>query len=61
MAFWLMRKVGLLEQLAIFFKADLAITVPEPATLILTGSALAAGAIGAFFKGRRKVSTEVAA
>ena len=43
------------------FKADLAITVPEPATLILTGSALAAGAIGAFFKGRRKVSTEVAA
>ena len=43
------------------FKADLQITVPEPATLILTGSALAAGAVGAFFKRRRKVSTEVAA
>ena len=36
-------------------------SVPEPATLVLTGSALAAGAIGAFFKRRRKVSTEVAA
>ena len=43
------------------FKADLAITVPEPATLILTGSALSAGAVGAYFKRRRKVSTEVAA
>ncbi len=36
-------------------------SVPEPATMILTGSALAAGAVGAFFKRRRKVSTEVAA
>lgn len=43
------------------FDVDLQITVPEPATLILTGSALAAGAVGAFFKRRRKVSTEVAA
>ena len=40
---------------------ELSASVPEPATLILTGSALAAGAVGAFFKRRRKVSTEVAA
>ena len=40
---------------------ELSASVPEPATLILTGSALAAGAVGAYFKRRRKVSTEVAA
>ena len=40
---------------------ELSASVPEPTTLILTGSALAAGAVGAFFKRRRKVSTEVAA
>ena len=32
--------------------------VPEPGTLILTGSALAAGAVGAYFKRRRKARTE---
>ena len=32
--------------------------VPEPATLILTGSALAAGAVGAFIKRRRKAFQE---
>ena len=36
-------------------------SVPEPATIILTGSALAAGAIGAYFKRRRKPQTEIAA
>ena len=36
-------------------------SVPEPATMILTGSALAAGAIGAYFKRRRKPQTEIAA
>ncbi|MCY2943550.1 MAG: PEP-CTERM sorting domain-containing protein [Planctomycetota bacterium] len=40
---------------------ELSASVPEPATLILTGSALAAGAVGAYFKRRRKVSTEIAA
>ena len=34
--------------------------VPEPTTMILTGSALAAGAIGAYFKRRRKTPTEIA-
>lgn len=38
-----------------------AASVPEPATMILTGSALAAGAIGAYFKRRRKPQTEIAA
>ena len=37
------------------------VSVPEPATMILTGSALAAGAIGAYFKRRRKPQTEIAA
>ena len=36
-------------------------SVPEPATIILTGSALAVGAIGAYFKRRRKPQTEIAA
>ena len=36
-------------------------SIPEPATMILTGSALAAGAIGAYFKRRRKPQTEIAA
>ena len=36
-------------------------SVPEPATIILTGSVLAAGAIGAYFKRRRKPQTEIAA
>ena len=36
-------------------------SIPEPATIILTGSALAAGAIGAYFKRRRKPQTEIAA
>ena len=35
--------------------------IPEPATMILTGSALAAGAIGAYFKRRRKPQIETAA
>ena len=43
------------------FGVNLAVTVPEPATMILTGSALAAGAIGAYFKRRRKPQTEIAA
>ena len=43
------------------FQANLSVTVPEPATIILTGSALAAGAIGAYFKRRRKPQTEIAA
>lgn len=33
-------------------------SVPEPGTLILTGSALAAGAVGAYFKRRRKTRNE---
>ena len=36
-------------------------SIPEPTTMILTGSALAAGAIGAYFKRRRKPQTEIAA
>jgi len=36
-------------------------SVPEPATMILTGSALAVGAIGAYFKRRRKPQIETAA
>ena len=43
------------------FHASLVVAVPEPATMILTGSALAAGAIGAYFKRRRKPQTEIAA
>ena len=43
------------------FQASLTVNVPEPATMILTGSALAAGAIGAYFKRRRKPQTEIAA
>ena len=43
------------------FQASLTVSVPEPATMILTGSALAAGAIGAYFKRRRKPQTEIAA
>jgi len=35
--------------------------VPEPGTMILTGTALAAGAVGAYFKRRRKAKAEVAA
>lgn len=40
---------------------DLYTSVPEPGTLILTGSALVAGAIGAYFKRRRRHCEEVAA
>jgi len=44
---------------------DVAVTlyaaVPEPGTMILTGTALAAGAVGAYFKRRRKAKAEVAA
>jgi hypothetical protein len=36
-------------------------SVPEPGTMILTGTALAAGAVGAYFKRRRKAKVEVAA
>jgi hypothetical protein len=36
-------------------------SVPEPGTMILTGTALAAGAVGAYFKRRRKAKAEVAA
>jgi len=36
-------------------------SVPEPGTLILTSSALVAGAIGAYFKRRRRHCAEVAA
>ncbi|MEI6324478.1 MAG: PEP-CTERM sorting domain-containing protein [Gemmataceae bacterium] len=44
-----------------FFRFELLATaVPEPATMILTGAALAAGAVGAYCKRRRKVKTEVA-
>ena len=43
------------------FQANLSVNVPEPATMILTGSALAAGAIGAYFKRRRKPQTEIVA
>ena len=43
------------------YQASLTVTVPEPATMILTGSALAVGAIGAYFKRRRKSQTEIAA
>lgn len=32
--------------------------IPEPSTMILTGSALAAGAVGGFFKRRRKIALE---
>ncbi len=42
------------------FQASLAVTVPEPATMILTSSALAAGAIGTYFKRRRKTLAEKA-
>ena len=44
-----------------FSVASFTVAVPEPATMILTGSALAAGAIGAYFKRRRKPQTEIAA
>ena len=44
-----------------FSIASFTVAVPEPATMILTGSALAAGAIGAYFKRRRKPQTEIAA
>jgi hypothetical protein len=40
---------------------DLYTAVPEPGTLILTSSALVAGAIGAYFKRRRRHCAEVAA
>jgi hypothetical protein len=44
---------------------DVAVTlyaaVPEPGTMILTGTALAAGAVGAYIKRRRKAKAEVAA
>lgn len=40
---------------------DLYTSVPEPGTLILTSSALVAGAIGAYFKRRRRHCAEVAA
>ena len=43
------------------FQASLTVNVPEPTTMILTGSALAVGAIGAYFKRRRKPQTEIAA
>ena len=43
------------------FQASLTVAVPEPASMILTGSALAVGAIGAYFKRRRKPQTEIAA
>ena len=43
------------------FGVSLVVAVPEPATMILTGSALAVGAIGAYFKRRRKPQTEIAA
>jgi hypothetical protein len=36
-------------------------SVPEPGTMILTGTALAAGAVGAYFKRRRKPKREPAA
>ena len=36
-------------------------SVPEPATMILTATALAGGAIGVYFKRRRKSQTEIAA
>ena len=45
----------------IFSIQSFTVSVPEPATMILTGSALAAGAIGAYFKRRRKPQTEIAA
>ncbi len=38
-----------------------ATAVPEPSTMILTGTALAAGAVGSYFKRRRKAKAEVAA
>ena len=44
-----------------FSIASFTASVPEPATMILTGSALAVGAIGAYFKRRRKPQTEIAA
>jgi hypothetical protein len=40
---------------------DLYTSVPEPGTLILTSSALVAGAIGAYFERRRRHCAEVAA
>jgi hypothetical protein len=43
-----------------FFSMDVT-AVPEPGTMILTGTALAAGAVGAYFKRRRKAKAEVAA
>lgn len=36
------------------YHANLTVAVPEPATIILTGSALAAGVVGAFIKNRRR-------
>ena len=38
-----------------------ATSVPEPATMILTATALAGGAIGVYFKRRRKSQIEIAA
>jgi hypothetical protein len=35
-------------------------SVPEPGTMILTGTALTVGAIGAYIKRRRKIKTKVA-
>ena len=45
---------------AIAFSMDVT-AVPEPGTMILTGAALAAGAVGAYFKRRRKAKREPAA
>ena len=43
------------------FQASLTVNVPEPATMILTGSALVAGAIGVFIKRRRRLQTVTSA
>jgi hypothetical protein len=55
---WIASASGAVENDAAY---TLYAAVPEPGTMILTGSALAAGAVGAYFKRRRKAKAEVAA
>ena len=49
-----LKKANTATALVLYYGAT---AVPEPATLILTGSALAAGAFGAWLKRRKRVST----
>ena len=58
--YWTEPVKGANDAMGVYLYYDPA-SVPEPATMILTGSALAAGAIGVYFKRRRKPQTEIAA